>query len=149
WVRRHPTPSVMLAACLLFAVMLVGASLWLVVQQAHQREAVEVDLKELAGLQASARWPEARAMLDQANARLGGGGPDDLRQRLGRARHDLDVVIELDRIRLSRVTSGNLALYKTKADRDYTKVFGDSGLGKAQDSPDLVAARIQGSPVHV
>src|SRR5205823_4187983 len=111
WVRRHPTPSVMLAACLLFAVMLVGASLWLVVQQAHQREAVEVDLKELAGLQASARWPEARAVLDQANARLGGGGPDDLRQRLGRARHDLDVVIELDRIRLSRVTSGNLALY--------------------------------------
>src|SRR5262249_41415155 len=61
WVRRHPTTSALLAASLVLMVMLVGASLWLVVQQAHQRDAVEADLKELAGLQDSARWAKARA----------------------------------------------------------------------------------------
>ena len=53
--------------------MLVGVSLWLVVQQAHQRDAMEADLKELAGLQESARWAEARAALERAEAQLGRG----------------------------------------------------------------------------
>src|SRR5262249_14359732 len=44
-----------------------------VVQQAHRRDAVEADLRELAGLQDSARWAEARAALERAEARLGGG----------------------------------------------------------------------------
>ena len=48
WVRRHPTPTAMLAASLLLAMMLAGGSLWLAVQQAHRRDAVEADLNELA-----------------------------------------------------------------------------------------------------
>ena len=103
--------------------MLVGGSLWLVVQQAHRRDAVEADLKELAGLQESARWAEARAALERAEARLGGGGPDDLRRRLGQARRDLDLVIQLDTIRLKRVTRGELAFYKAQANRDYAEAF--------------------------
>src|SRR5262249_43884460 len=62
WVRRHPTTAAMLAASLLLGVMLVGAGLWLVVQQAHRRHGVEADLREVAGLQESARWAEARAV---------------------------------------------------------------------------------------
>jgi serine/threonine-protein kinase len=149
WVRRHPTQSAMLAASLFFALVVVGASLWFVLQQAHQRDAVEADLKELAGLQESARWTEAQAALQRAEARLGGGGPADLRRRLAQARRDLDLVIELDRIRLSRITSGKLALYKTKADRGYMKAFEDSGLAKVHDSPDMVAARVHESGVHL
>src|SRR5207248_10752079 len=96
-----------------------------------------------------------------AEARLNGGGSGDLRQRIDQARHDLDLVMELDRIRLSRVTSGNVVsrlsrdtsgnvvFYRTKADRDYTKAFGNSGLAKVPDPPDLVAARIQTSTVRV
>jgi serine/threonine-protein kinase len=84
-----------------------------------------------------------------------------LRQRIDQARHDLDLVIELDRIRLSRVTSGNvvsrlsrvttgnLVFYRTKADQDYTKAFGDSGLAEVSDPPDIVAARIRESNVRV
>src|SRR5207302_9913351 len=89
------------------------------------------------------------------------GGAGDLRQRIDLARHDLDLVMELDRIRLSRVTSGNVVsrlsrvtsgnvvFYRTKADRDYTKAFGNSGLAKVPDPPDLVAARIQPATVRV
>jgi serine/threonine-protein kinase len=161
WVRRHPAGSAMLAASLLFAGVLVGVSLWFVVQQAHQRDVVEADLKEVASLQEQARWSEARAVLERAEARLNGGGASDLRQQFDQARQDLDLVIELDRIRLSRVTSanmisrlgrvtsGNLVFYKTKADRDYSQAFADSGLAKIHDPPDTVAARIQASTVRV
>jgi eukaryotic-like serine/threonine-protein kinase len=51
WIRRHPTQSAMLAASLLLAVAQVGGSLWLVVQQAHKRDAVGADLREVAALQ--------------------------------------------------------------------------------------------------
>src|SRR5262249_13404594 len=77
-VRRHPTLSALLAASLLLAVALVGGGLWLVVQRAHQRAAVGADLRELAALQEQARWPEAQAVLQRAEARLDWGGPDDL-----------------------------------------------------------------------
>jgi tetratricopeptide (TPR) repeat protein len=149
WIRRHPTPSTMLAASLLLAVALVGGSLWLVVRQAHLRGVVAADLREVAALQEQARWAEARAVLERAEARLDSGGPDDLRGQVGRVRHDLDLEIELDRIRLSRVTSGNLALYKTKADAAYTKAFGESGLASVDDPPAIVAARVQESTVRV
>jgi serine/threonine-protein kinase len=149
WVRRHPSQTAMLAASLLLAVALAGGGLRLVVQRARLRDAVGADLREVATLQEQARWAEARAVLQRVEARLDRGGPDDLRSQLGRARHDLDLVAELDRIRLSRLTSGKLALYKTKADRDYTRAFGDAGLAKVQDPPDMVAARVHASAVRV
>jgi serine/threonine-protein kinase len=148
WVRRHPTPAAMLAASLLLAMMLVGGSLWLAVQQAHRRDAVEADLKELAGLQESAHWAEARAALERAAAQLQGGGPDDLRRRLGQARRDLDLVIHLDTIRLKRVTRGELAFYKAHANRDYAEAFQQAGLGTRHDPPSPVAARIDASAVR-
>jgi serine/threonine-protein kinase len=149
WVRRHPTLSAMLAVTLLLAVALVVGGLLLVVQRAHQRDAVGADLREAAALQSQARWEEAGAVLKRAEARLDQGGPDDLREQLGRARHDLELVIELDRIRLNRMTSGNHTLYKTKADRAYTKAFGKSGLANEHDPPELVAKRVHESAVHV
>src|SRR5262249_13264186 len=115
----------------------------------HQRAAVGADLRELAALQEQARWPEAQAVLQRAEARLDWGGPDDLRKQLGRARQDLDLVIKLDRIRLRRVTSGNLPLYKTKAGGGYAKAFADSGVAEVHDPPDVVAARVRGSAVRV
>jgi serine/threonine-protein kinase len=148
WVRRHPTPAAILAASFLLVMMLVGGSLWLAVQQAHRRDRVEADLKEMAGLRDSARWAEARAALERAVDRLEGGGPGDLRRRLGQARRDLDLVIQLEAIRLTRVTRGELAYYKAQADRDYAEAFEQAGLGTSRDQPSLVAARIDASAVR-
>src|SRR5262249_28055878 len=39
--------------------------------------------------------------------------------------------------------------YKTRADQDYAKVFGDSGLAEASDPPERVAARVHASTVRV
>ncbi len=148
WVRRHPTQSLMLAASLLLAFTLVGGGLWLAVQQAHRRDAVEAELKKMAELQDSARWADARAALDRGEARLGGGGPEDLRRRLGQARRDLDLVIQLDNIRLKRVTRGELVFYKAQADRDYQEAFREAGLDTLHDQPQSVTAMINASAVR-
>jgi serine/threonine-protein kinase len=145
WVRRHPAPTAVLAASALVAMMLVGGSLWLAVQEAHRRDAVEADLKELAGLQESARWTEARAALDRAVALLEGGGPPDLRRRVDQSRLDLDVVIALDTIRLKRVTRGELAFYKAQANQEYTAAFRNAGLGTIHEEPAGVARTIDAS----
>jgi serine/threonine-protein kinase len=148
WVRRHPTRTAVLAASLLLVTMLVSGAVWLTVQRAQRRNAVEADLKELAGLEKNARWAKARAVLERAEARLEGGGPDDLRRRLDAARRDLDLVIRLDAIRLSRATSGELSFYKQQTDRDYQAAFREAGLGTFQDEPATVAAAVKTSPVR-
>jgi eukaryotic-like serine/threonine-protein kinase len=148
WARRHPTHSAMLAGSLVLAVALVGGGVRLALRQAEQRHAVEADLKDVAGLQEQARWVEARAALDRAEARLDGGGPDDLRGRLGQSRRDLDLVIQLDAIRLRRVTRGGLIFYQAQAARKYEEAFREAGLGTAHDPPQSMAAMVNASTVR-
>jgi serine/threonine-protein kinase len=149
WVRRRPAVAALVGASVFFATAIIGGAVWLAVHQAQRRQAVEGDLREVADLQQQARWNEARMALQRAEARLNGGGAGDLRQRFDQARDDLDLVIELERIRLNRLTCGNLAFYKAKLDRDYAKAFEDFGLGSVHDPLDLVAARVHGSTVHL
>lgn len=147
-VRRYPVLSATLAASVLLALLLTAAVAWLAVQQAQRREGVEADLRELAGLQDSAKWVEARAVLDRAEARLAGSDSGDLRQRLGQARRALDLVIQLDGIRLRRATRGELAFYKTQAHQAYADAFAKAGLGALHDDPQRVAACVNGSAVR-
>jgi serine/threonine-protein kinase len=148
WVRRRPGRAALLAASLLLAAALVGVSWWLVALRAHEREAVEADLKEVAGHRDSARWEEAQAVLDRAGGRLGWGGPNDLVRRLGQSRRDLDLVRQLNGIRLTRVTQGELAFYKARANEAYAKAFQQAGLGTVGDPPSRVAAGINASAVR-
>jgi eukaryotic-like serine/threonine-protein kinase len=147
WVRRNPTLSAVLVAGLGLGVMLVSWGLSFAMQRARQRDAVAMDLGELTNLQANARWTEARAVLERAEARVEGGGPDDLRRRLDQARRHLDLATHLDTIRLQRATRGELDYYRTQADREYASTFQQAGLGTRDDAPSDVAARIAGSPV--
>ncbi len=148
WVRRHPTGTALLAASLLLVTILVVESQRLAVQHARQRDAVVADLKELAGLQTSARWGEARAVLKRAEAEFEGGGLNDLRRRRDQVRRDLDLVIQLDAIRLKRVTRGELPFYKTQANQHYAEAFQQAGLGTSHDPPARVAAIINDSAVR-
>jgi eukaryotic-like serine/threonine-protein kinase len=150
WVVRRPTIAGLVGAVMLFAISLVGGALWLANQQGQRRQAVQGDLKEVAALQQQARWTDARAALERAEARLNGSGAGgDLRRRCEQARRDMDLVIELDRIRLSRVTGGNLPYYKNKVDIDYAKAFAEAGLARPSDPPSRVAAGVRASAVHL
>jgi serine/threonine-protein kinase len=151
WVRRRPAVAGLLTAIAVFTVAVIAGVQWLAVQQAQRREAVEGDLREMASLQERARWAEAGAVLERAEARLGGGGPGDLRRRLDQARHDLDLVVQLDGIHLNRVSSVEEVDFNyapANADRDYEAAFREAGLGSVQDGPADVAARIRESSVH-
>jgi serine/threonine-protein kinase len=148
WVRRRPTAAALLAAGALLAAALLGGSLWLVAERARQRAAVEADLKEGAALRDGARWEDARLALDRAEARLGRAGPGDLRGRVGQARRDLGLVVRLDAIRLKRVTGGELAFYKARADGEYAEAFRDAGLGTPDDPADHLADNVAGSAVR-
>jgi serine/threonine-protein kinase len=148
WVRRRPTLAAALAAGLLAVVALVAASFWLVVQRGQLRGAVEADVREMEGLQQSARWAEARAVLERADARLGRGGPDDLRRRVDQGRRDLELVVRLDAIRLRRVTGGDLAFYKARADREYAEAIQGAGLGTPDDPASRLADKVSGSAVR-
>jgi serine/threonine-protein kinase len=87
-------------------------------------------------------------VLDRAEARLGGVGTGGLGRRPGQARRDLDLAIRLDAIRLKRVTRGELAFYKTRANQEYAAAFEEAGLGTTDDPPARVAARIEPSAVR-
>jgi eukaryotic-like serine/threonine-protein kinase len=148
WIGRHRTESLMLAVTLLLSIALVGGWLWFAAQQTHRRNAIEGDLQKVAELQDAARWTEAQAALERADARLGGGGLGDLRERLMRAQRDLDLVMKLDAIRLKRLTHGELSFYKAQANQEYVEAFQNASLGKVQDPPSRVAATINTSAVR-
>jgi serine/threonine-protein kinase len=151
WIRRRPSVAALLGATFIFTASLIGGTMWLAVQLAQRREAVEGDLRAIAGLQERARWAEARAVLERAEARHGSSGLGDLRRRLDQARHDLDLAKLLDDIHLKRVGSVEEMDFNAtpaNADREYETAFRDAGLGEVYDNPASVAARVRESAVR-
>ena len=64
------------------------------------------------------------------------------------APHSLGLVIQLDDIRLSRVTRGELVYYKAQAARKYEEAFREAGLGNVHDPPEHVAALVNTTDVR-
>src|SRR5262249_22158309 len=60
----------------------------------------------------------------------------------------LDLVIQLDTIRLRRVTRGELAFYKAQAVSAYAAAFQQAGLGTVDSPPQRMAALINSSAVR-
>jgi serine/threonine-protein kinase len=149
FVRRHQPLVAALAAGLLAVLLLGGGgALWLGREQERRRAAAESALEEVERLQRQARWAEARAALDRAEARLGESGPATLRERLGRARADLELVARLDAIPLERAILKGRQFDHAGADRKYAEAFAEAGLGEAGDDEEVVARRVADSPVR-
>jgi serine/threonine protein kinase/Flp pilus assembly protein TadD len=149
WARRHKPLVAAVAAAVLVALLLGGAGVLWAQRQAEERErAVKAALAKAAQMQRQARWAEARAVLDQAESRLGEGGPEELRRRLQGARSDLDLVARLDAIRLKMFTFINGHLNSMTVDRDYNRAFKETGLGVVGEDAGKVAARVRGSAVR-
>jgi tetratricopeptide (TPR) repeat protein len=148
WRRRHRVLVAGVTAALLVALLLGGAAVfWLVDQAAELRRGVEAALDKAGELQQQARWAEARAVLDQAGHRLGDSGPADLRRRVQQARADLRLVDQLDAARLKAATWLGDRYDHAAAEREYAAAFRKTRLGKEGDDPAAMAARIRHSAV--
>jgi len=148
WTRRHkPFVSGMTATLLLTTIGSVAGGLWWQRQREELRRGVEISFERIRELQGQEHWSEAQEVLDQADHRLGSGGPEDLRRRIDQARGDLNLVSQLDAIRLRRATLvGGKFDYRT-ADQDYAAAFREAGLGGEEDGTESVATRIRDSAV--
>jgi serine/threonine-protein kinase len=150
--RKRRRLAVGLAAAVVGVVLVGGGSaFWLLRQAAERRlalrQGVEVALDKAAELQQQARWAEARAVLDQAEHRLGDAGPADLRRRVQQARADLELVDRLDAARLKAATLVEGQFDFTGAARDYAVAFRQAQLGQPGDEVAAVAARLRASAV--
>ena len=146
WVRRRQALAAALAAGLLVAILAGGVGAWqLDRQRAEQRHDVESSLAEVVRLQGEARWAEARAVIDQAQARLSVGGPADLKARLGRMQGELELVQNLDAIRLKRATLVGGHFDHAGADREYAAAFRAAGMPEAGGDAMAAAAWAAGS----
>jgi tetratricopeptide (TPR) repeat protein/tRNA A-37 threonylcarbamoyl transferase component Bud32 len=149
WARRHKPAVAAVAGAVLVALLLGGAGLVWAQRQAEKRDrAVEAALAKAADLQRQARWAEARAVLEEAESRLGERGPKDLRGRLDQARRDLDLVARLDAIRLKRATLVEGRFDTATAAPAYAAAFQEAGLGAVGEDTQQVAARVRGSAVR-
>jgi tetratricopeptide (TPR) repeat protein len=150
WARRHRTPVTGVAAAALVAIALgSAAALWWQQEQARRLHGAEAALERVDELQTKGQWAEARAALDQAEDRLGGAGPAELRRRLEEARRTLELVARLDSIRMDRLSlspEGNASLNPTAG--RYEAAFAEAGLGGPSDDAAQVAERVAGSPAR-
>ncbi|HZY88040.1 MAG TPA: serine/threonine-protein kinase, partial [Gemmataceae bacterium] len=157
WVRRRPAHAALLAAAVLVALAVAGGGGWVIGQRTQTARAVEADLRDAVRLQQQSALSEARVSLEQAQVRLGDGGPARLRSLVDRARNDQQLLERLEAIRMSRSTFvdgrdnhlADVRFNNAKADREYEKAFRDAALGEPPDAPDGAAGRVKASAVSV
>jgi serine/threonine protein kinase/Tfp pilus assembly protein PilF len=159
WGRRNPTAAALLAALLTLVALAVTGGVWWQRQQGERREreararqGVEAALEQAAGLRLDDRWPEANAVLQQAQGRLDdaaleGAAADDLRRRLGQARAELELAVRLEEIWLERSTISDGKPNLAAADRAYAAAFGKAGLDVTGDLA-VIAARVRESAIQ-
>jgi serine/threonine-protein kinase len=148
WVRRRPAMAVALGGSAILAMALVGVALWRISERQATKRALETDLTEVAKFEQRSSWAEASAALERAEVRLADWGLVDLRRRVDQARRDLELVAELDAIRLARAVSTGGIISVLKSDAAYEAAFHKAGLGELQDDPQVVASRIKASNIR-
>jgi serine/threonine-protein kinase len=146
--RRAKRRAVGLAAAGVLLLAGAGSAAWWYQQGRAARDAaVGAMLPPLASAQDGGRWLEAKTILEQAERRLGDGGPEELRGRLRQARADLELAEALEdaRLRETEVRDWNFDWRaKTAA---YAAAFARYGLTEDLSAEEL-AARVRGSAVR-
>ena len=148
WARRHPATVISLAASFVLVVILTIGLTSAEIERSQREQAVKADLSQMTDLQVRAQWEDANKLLLSAETRLHGGGSATVRRRVEQARRDLDLVTDLDKIRLHRVTMGRLIVYKQRATEDYARAFEKAGLTPFSTNAGEVENRIKNSLVR-
>jgi serine/threonine protein kinase/Tfp pilus assembly protein PilF len=151
--RRNKAGLATAGLILLVIVLLGGGAGWLLGDRAAQRALTQHDVEPLLDaatevLQHPEKNPrEAQHFLDQANARMAGGGPDELRDRLSARQRDVATAQRLDQAwqRAASVADGKRD-YRG-ADRLYTEAFAELGLEFSGGNSPEQADALRASPI--
>jgi tetratricopeptide (TPR) repeat protein len=143
WGWRHPAWVAAAAALVLAVLVLGGVVLWREHEQRVAAEAaVKAALERVASLQQQERWDEALAVLAVAGGELQGRGLEALRQGVERSRRDMDMLLELEEVRLQRAEN----IFE-ETDQSYAAAFAGYGLDVTALSREQAAERVRASAV--
>jgi serine/threonine-protein kinase len=155
-VRRRPFPAAAGAVAVLATAALVGFGAWTLSERAAARQAAAADreaveraagddLTEMENLLRRSAWPEARAALERAKGRLGDRDSAGLRQRLNQGARDLELVTDLEEIRLRLSRNSSTAL---SPETLYADAYRKYGIDLLTLDPAEAATRISNSAVR-
>ncbi len=152
WMRRRPAQASAVAGAALLAAVVLSALLWLSMQRASTERAASDDLNDMARREQAGDWVGAATALERVRTRLGDGGSAALRARVADGQRDLELVAQLDDIRLRRaaVRDGRFdpGTNRKLADASYEAAFREGGWGVVGDDPQATGARIAMSGIR-
>lgn len=151
WARRRPGLALSLGVCALLAISLsmVATAAWR--ESSAQRDDVEAGLAAVRAQARAAQWNAAAAALRRAEARLAGGGTNELRRRVQAAAAELQLVSDLERVRVQQplALDGKRVIRRGRrnADRDYAALLRDHGFAAPDAPAEAVADRVRASSI--
>jgi len=160
WCRRNPVATALVSTSIALIALAIGGGFWLERQRSERREdaarqegqksqALNGAIEKAATLQLQGRWAEARAVFEDLQDFLGDSAPDDLRERLRLAQMDVDMVAELERIRLGKAGSpSNEDPANREIARLYAGAFHNYGIPIQTLAPEDAKARFEASSIR-
>jgi len=139
WARRRPAQALVVVVSSLFVAAIAGGALWLGFDRGAAFRAAGDELQEVARREAASEWSEARRALERAALRLGDRNAPELRERIDRARRDLDLVDRLVAIRLDRAAADRRDFDRERHGRAYREAFAQAGHVVAAPGVDFAA----------
>jgi Flp pilus assembly protein TadD len=157
WARRYRAAVTAAAVCLVvtFAALL-GSVGWVLSDRAARRRDAESKVREALeaaapGLrQGNPRDPTLTTAVQRAEAQLSGGTIGAaLRQRVEQLQKDVQMLLQLERIRLDQTWTLDEDFFnRTASDAEYARAFRTYGIDVAAMSPQEAAALVQGSAIR-
>jgi serine/threonine-protein kinase len=160
WVCRYPAEAALVATGVSLFGLALGGGLWLERQRAEQRaekarlegqasQSVQAALDKAAALEQQGRWSEARAALDGAQALLDAGALVGPAERVHQASADVNMIADLEDIRLRLSDSGNNpGSASVSPEEMYANAFRKYGIPVMTLEPAEAAARVRGSSIR-
>jgi serine/threonine protein kinase/Flp pilus assembly protein TadD len=148
FARRHKTGLAVAVLALLALALPGGGAVWVMADRSARSAATEQEVKraldEAATLQGQARWTEALGAVKRAQGLLVSGGGNELRQRVGEQRNDLEMVLRLERARFPDAAGAG----RTATEAMIARAFREYGIDLELLEPEEAAERMRARPIR-
>ena len=147
WVRRHRSLAASIVAGMLLLNVVLGVGVWVLSERTALKAAVTEDFDQVVLAQKEQKWDEARTALERAKARLGDGGPLELRRRAAQLERELVLVGTLEDLRFTLFELESEEAGKRLTIAGFEEALREVGLVNGPEDPAVVAARIRATGI--